>query len=161
MKREDALQKSVARLLDSTGLDWFHPANGEARNAITGAKLKAMGVKAGVPDVMIFQPFTVMEEVPMLKARCFTLEDMMAGKKSVNESRIVCGLAIELKAIDAKGKRPKPRPTQLEWHERLRRCGWRVEVCYTIDEVLAVLHECYPARLSIPSNGLRLAKVHD
>lgn len=145
MKREDALQKSVARLLDSMGLTWFHPANGEARNAITGAKLKAMGVKAGAPDCMILQPFTVMVEVPMEKARCFTLDALMAGEKSVNESRIVCGLAIELKAIDAKGKRPKPRQNQLEWHARLRRCGWRVEVCYTMDEVLAVLRECYPA----------------
>lgn len=140
MKREDALQKSVARLLDSTGLDWFHPANGEVRNAITGAKLKVMGVKAGVPDIMIFNGHAGYED----DITCW-----------------ICGLAIELKAIDAKGKRPKPRPNQLAWHERLRGCGWRVEVCYTIDEVLAVLRECYPARLSIHSNGLRPAKVHD
>ena len=126
MKREDALQKAVARLLDSMGLDWFHPANGEARNAITGAKLKAFGVKAGVPDCMIF-----------------TLSDV---RGAVGELLPGMGhpLAIELKAPDAKGKRPKPRPNQLDWHDRLRRNGWRVDVCYNIDEVLAVLRECYP-----------------
>ena len=48
MKREDALQMAVAKLLDASGLTWFHPANGEHRNPITGAKLKRMGVKAGV-----------------------------------------------------------------------------------------------------------------
>ena len=121
MKREDALQKSVAKLLDHSGLTWFHPANGEARSAITGAKLKAMGVKAGVPDIMILD------------------EPMPHGW-------FLHGLAIELKAIDAKGKRPKPRPNQIAWHEQLRLCGWRVEVCYTMDEVLAVLAECYPTR---------------
>ncbi len=121
MKREDALQKSVAKMLDHSGLTWFHPANGEARSAITGAKLKAMGVKAGICDILIF-------DTP----------DVRGWYR--------CGLAIELKAPDAKGKRPKPRPNQLAWHEQLRRCGWRVEVCYTMDEVLAVLAECYPTR---------------
>lgn len=128
MKREDALQKAVARLLDSMGLDWFHPANGEARNAITGAKLKAFGVKAGVPDCMIFNsPFYPADQ-----------------KFPTGIHRHHNGLAIELKAIDAKGRRPKPRPNQLDWHDRLRRNGWRVEICYNIDEVLAMLRECYP-----------------
>ena len=124
MKREDALQMAVAALLDASGLTWFHPPNGENRNPITGAKLKRMGAKAGLPDVMILEgPF-----------------------KSWGVDSNYNGLAIELKAIDAKGKRPKPRPNQLAWHEQLRRCGWRVEVCYTMDEVLAVLAECYPTR---------------
>ena len=44
LKREDALQMAVASLLDASGLTWFHPANGEHRNPITGATLKRMGV---------------------------------------------------------------------------------------------------------------------
>lgn len=36
---------------------WFHAPNGEARNARTGAKLKKMGVKKGVPDIFIWRPF--------------------------------------------------------------------------------------------------------
>ncbi len=124
MKREDALQMAVASLLDASGLTWFHPPNGEHRNPITGAKLKRMGVKAGMPDVMILQgPF-----------------------KSWGVDSHYSGLAIELKAPDAKGKRPKPRANQLEWHDRLRKCGWRVSVCYSLDEVMGILRECYPGK---------------
>lgn len=53
---EDNFQKSVARYLDSKGVLWFHCPNGGHRNVAEAAKLKAMGVKAGVPDVLIFQP---------------------------------------------------------------------------------------------------------
>lgn len=67
---EAQLQMAVARYLDARGFLWCHVPNGEARNAVTGAKLKRMGVKRGVPDVLIFN-------------RC-------GGEKSVS-------LAIELK----------------------------------------------------------------
>ena len=53
---EDNFQKSVARYLDAKGVLWFHCPNGGHRNVAEAAKLKAMGVKAGVPDVLIFQP---------------------------------------------------------------------------------------------------------
>jgi len=52
---EDNFQKSVARYLDSKGVLWFHCPNGGHRNVAEAAKLKAMGVKSGVPDVLIFQ----------------------------------------------------------------------------------------------------------
>ena len=124
MRREDALQKAVARLLDSSGLVWNHSPNEGLRTPRQGAHAKAMGLKSGFPDVAIFDPITV-------------------GRGATPENS---GLAIELKAIDANGKRPKPTQSQLEWHERLRGCGWRVEVCYSMDEVLSVLRECYPAK---------------
>lgn len=50
---EDNLQKSVARYLDIIGAFWFHCPNGGSRNGIEAAKLKAMGVKAGIPDCLI------------------------------------------------------------------------------------------------------------
>ena len=50
---EDDFQIAVARLLDASGLDWFHVPNGGKRNAREGAKFKRMGVKAGVPDCII------------------------------------------------------------------------------------------------------------
>lgn len=53
---EDSLQKAVARWLDYSKYLWFHPANGGSRNIIEATKLKAMGVKAGVPDIVICQP---------------------------------------------------------------------------------------------------------
>lgn len=118
MRPEDQLQKSVARLLDFSGLVWSATANGaflqgnSQQRAIRGMRLKQHGVKNGVPDVLIFD-------------RC------MSGFPN--------GLAIELKV----GKN-KPTPTQIEWRDKLRKCGWRWECCYTLDEVTELLRECYP-----------------
>jgi hypothetical protein len=56
---EDALQKQVAGFLNtSLGQDavWWHTPNGGSRNKVEAAKLKGMGVKPGVPDVLIFWP---------------------------------------------------------------------------------------------------------
>lgn len=50
---EDNFQKAVARYLDNIGAFWFHCPNGGSRNAIEASKLKAMGVKAGIPDCLI------------------------------------------------------------------------------------------------------------
>lgn len=50
---EDNFQKSVARYLDMIGAFWFHCPNGGSRNGIEAAKLKAMGVKPGIPDCLI------------------------------------------------------------------------------------------------------------
>lgn len=51
---------------------WFHPPNGEERSAATGAKLKRMGVKAGVPDIIIIHT-----------GRCLAIE-LKAPKKSTS-----------------------------------------------------------------------------
>jgi hypothetical protein len=40
-------------MLDDLGLDWFHPPNGGGRWRGEGGKLKAQGVKKGVPDIVI------------------------------------------------------------------------------------------------------------
>ncbi len=53
---EQATHLAVVSLLRSAsrhGVVWFHVPNGEARDAITGAKLKRMGVIPGVPDLML------------------------------------------------------------------------------------------------------------
>ena len=118
---ENQLQQAVARLLDHSGLVWCHPPNGGNRTARTGALMKSMGAKAGVPDVLIFSGSTV------------------RNADGVNMIGWGPPVAIELKV----GKN-KPTPAQLKWHEDLRACGWRVEVCRTVDEVMAVLRECYP-----------------
>lgn len=116
--KEDQLQKAVAKVLDYSGLTWCHPPNGGNRSAITGANLKAMGAKAGVPDVLIFS--------------------------DTSQPGNYChGLAIELKV----GKN-KPSPKQLEWRDKLTKCGWRWECCYTLDEVTSLLRECFPGKLT-------------
>lgn len=53
-RNEQQLQEAVARYLDSRNLLWFHPANERKTTPQAGARLKRQGVKAGVPDVLIF-----------------------------------------------------------------------------------------------------------
>ena len=54
-------QVLVAKLLDHLGLLWCHvPNEGHGRRgkegAIRGARLRAEGLKSGVPDVLVFDP---------------------------------------------------------------------------------------------------------
>ena len=53
---EAILQRQVAALLDLSGLLWCHPANERQCSPAQGARLKRAGVKAGVPDILIFEP---------------------------------------------------------------------------------------------------------
>src|SRR5262245_31747951 len=49
----------VSDILDrwlNPGWLWFHPANGELRDTPTGRRLKRMGVKPGVSDIILFGP---------------------------------------------------------------------------------------------------------
>jgi VRR-NUC domain len=53
---ETDIHMAIADLLRraaSPGVSWFHPANGELRNIRTAARLKKMGVRPGIPDLMI------------------------------------------------------------------------------------------------------------
>jgi hypothetical protein len=42
--------------MEPKGYRWFHSPNGGARNAQEGAKFKRMGVKPGVPDIVLPMP---------------------------------------------------------------------------------------------------------
>lgn len=55
---EDRLQKQVVAFLRVAAPDllFFHPANGGFRNLREAAKLKAMGVRAGVADLAVVLP---------------------------------------------------------------------------------------------------------
>lgn len=57
---EDTLQKSCVRWFDLqySHLSWalFHVPNGGTRNVREAAKLKEMGVRPGVPDLMLVLP---------------------------------------------------------------------------------------------------------
>ena len=53
-RREQAIQRTIAELLDTAGqpgLVWFHVPNGGARSPIEAAILNGLGVKRGVPDI--------------------------------------------------------------------------------------------------------------
>lgn len=69
-----------------------------------------MGVRKGMPDVMVFECRMVKQQAPLP-----ILEH--------------CGLAIELKV-----KPNKPTPEQLEILEHLSVRGWLTAVCYSFDE---------------------------
>jgi len=53
---EDDFQIMIATYLDLKKVVWFHCPNGGNRNPKEAYKLKQMGVKAGVPDILIFEP---------------------------------------------------------------------------------------------------------
>lgn len=118
--KEDAFQVTSIRLvrimLQRIGRDprqAMHVPNGGARSAATGQRLKQQGVVAGYPDIMIFEPENVVS---------------CDRRNGLGDRR--CGLALELKVWPN-----KPKPEQEEVHELLRSAGWRVAVCYGMDEV--------------------------
>ena len=52
---EEDIHRQVAAWLDlclAPEVVWFHPANGERRGKAAAGKLKAMGVKPGIPDLL-------------------------------------------------------------------------------------------------------------
>ena len=114
---EHKLQVAVAKLLDASGLLWTAIPNGGNRNVVTGAMLKAEGVKRGVPDIAIFEAV----EVPGAPSWYYAL-------------------FIELKD----GPKGKVSDHQKEWIRRLNENGYRAGVCRSLDEVLTLLRECYP-----------------
>lgn len=73
---ETAEHIKLASFLDAVGAHWCHVPNGGSRNVVEATKLKRMGVKPGVPDILIF-------DRPPLQPEA-------------------CGIAIELKAIRGK-----------------------------------------------------------
>jgi len=59
-KDEEAFQRAVVimlrRMAPAPGVVWFHVPNGGWRDMATAVKLKAMGVKPGVADLLFFGP---------------------------------------------------------------------------------------------------------
>jgi hypothetical protein len=109
---EHDLQVAVAQYLDLMGWLWCAVPNGGNRNVITGAKLKAEGVKRGVPDILIFEDWHKYLPYAIFKGH---------------------GIAIELKF--GKGRVSKE---QKEWLENLKKRNWKTAVCRSIDEVIEV-----------------------
>ena len=79
MKRpEQSLQIAVASLLDVAlpkDASWFHIPNSAKRGVVEGAMMKAMGTKAGMPDICI-----------VWRGRAIFIE-LKAGKTPVTEKQ--------------------------------------------------------------------------
>lgn len=124
--KEDAFQRSAIALVrtiaQANGVNpkaVMHIPNGGQRNAIVGAKLKAMGTVPGYPDIMIFHPESGVS---------------LSRRDGWGDRRV--GLAIELKV------RPnKPTEEQLAIHDLLRMARWLVVVCYGLDEVERIAND--------------------
>lgn len=119
---EDQLSFATAQYLDLRGLLYTHFPAGEHRHARTGAKLKRMGLKRGVPDYLVFRQF---------------VDAWSDGRDWVGWEHYV-GLAIELKS--PKGRQTKD---QKRWQAGLEDTGWRYEICRTIEDVVRVVEDCY------------------
>lgn len=122
--KEQAFQISAVKVLRmiaaSSGFEpesIMHVPNGGHRGYVTGAQLKAGGVVPGYPDIMVF----LTEVLPPINRRKETLIPR-------------CGLALELKIWPR-----RPTPEQEHVHEILRRAGWRVETCWSLDQVTSAM----------------------
>lgn len=115
-----ALVRQIAATQGVTKEAVMHIPNGGQRNAIVGAKLKGMGTVPGYPDIMVFHP------------RWNNCNDIDCVGASYS------GLAIELKIYPR-----NPSEAQLGIHEILRNAGWKVEVCYGLDEVCSAANEYF------------------
>jgi hypothetical protein len=103
--------KVLAMWLDARGLTWCHPFNEARRQPYVGRMLKLLGLKKGVPDVIIFSP-------PPKKPG-------------------LVGTVIELKRI--KGSRLSL--DQCRWLAELERLSWYTEPCWGADEAIKKLLE--------------------
>jgi hypothetical protein len=113
MKRpsEQSEQIALARRLDCARprILWAHVPNGGSRDSREVQKLRASGVKAGVPDVLVFTP----------------------------TAKAPHGVALELKAegmsYGALGDE------QREWLSALAACGWATVVAFGCDDAVGQL----------------------
>ena len=76
---EDVEQVALAQYLDYKGLKWAHVPNGGQRSKAVAGKLKAQGVKPGVPDCLIFE---TPPNYPMAKGVAIELKRIKGGTVS-------------------------------------------------------------------------------
>jgi hypothetical protein len=89
----------------------FHCPNGGWRDKREAARLKSMGVRAGVSDYFLPVPKAVITSYP-------------AGNYKVSFNDKLCGLWLELKSEDGKLSGP-----QAEWGRLMIEQGYEFEVC--------------------------------
>lgn len=106
-------QIALADLLTYAKINFFHIPNGAGKFKSRYAhQIKRMGLKAGIPDLMITSP-------PPLYKLAFR------------------GVFVEMKRQGGR----KPTAEQLEWHEKLKVDGYKVIVAYGFDDAVEQLKE--------------------
>lgn len=94
---EDKLQAAIAAHLTaraSSDVLWWHTPNGGSRNAIEAAKLRRMGVKPGIPDLLL-----------LVGGRLHALELKTAKQGSRAKGRLSAHQMIVLDAMGRQGVR--------------------------------------------------------
>lgn len=116
MKKEDALTIQVSDYIRYQYPKAFftHIANERRTSPMHGAKLKKMGVRAGLPDILIF------------------------SQKWVSTNVMLAGVAIELKV-----KPNKPTESQITALETLKKNGWVTDVCYDFETAKYVIDQYF------------------
>ncbi len=117
-REEDGIQKTVADTLDALGVLWCHVPNGGKRSPIEAAIMKGLGVKPGVPDIMIFDP-------PPIAEVCHACGNTKER-----------GTFIELKSKDGVLS-----PDQSDWIQELLKRRWVGGIGRGVDDTLAKLKE--------------------
>jgi len=110
---EQAEQRVLAEYLDLRGFVWCWVPNGGNLGKAARGVAKAIGLKSGVPDVLIFNPA---------------------------QSRYA-GLAVELKR--QKASPSSWRLEQREWADRLQKCGWATSVAYGATQAIKIVEQYY------------------
>lgn len=117
MNKEDQLQIACVNYLkyQHPGVLAFHVPNGGNRSKAEGGRFKAMGVLAGVMDILIIKSKHEYYDDPGLEGTLIT--------------KYTCGLGIELKTPTG-----TVRPNQKEIMAKFEKQGWIVKVCRSFDE---------------------------
>ena len=82
---EAILHRAIAALLEVAAplhVLWWHTPNGEKRDRVTAAILKAMGTKAGVPDLLLYDCHTGYLHCIEVKAPGGYMTDAQRGWKT-------------------------------------------------------------------------------
>ena len=108
--QEDLLTMDVASWLSDQGLLFTHIPNEGKRTFTQSAKIRLLGVLAGLPDIAIFEP-----------------------------NKYYSGLFIELKVIYPSGKKNSLSRSQKDVLEKLNLRGYKGVVCYSLNEVKKVV----------------------
>ena len=105
-KSPTELQEQIAlvRWLRARGVCFAHPPNGGRRSRRTGAALRAAGMSAGLPDLLVF------DRPPLCPDRF--------------------GVAIELKRVRPTGRPSQVTERQRNWLAALEARGWVATVAF-------------------------------
>lgn len=115
-REEERLQIAIIDLLEALalpGVAWWHTPNGGRRNPCEAAKLKRMGVRPGVPDLIISQPGGVTRylEVKSRRGRKSGEQTafLTAVERNGNETAVVRSLEQAMQVLAAWGAIRKSR----------------------------------------------------